>query len=809
MIIEKVTINSFGGLSKKEMDLQEGMNVIIGPNESGKSTIYNAIENTLFTPSNLTPAKFRKQMGRFIPVVGGDTIEVVIHFKRKGSAYVLQRRWGATVASSLTLPDGSILTDDEAIQDKISECLQIPEGTCKTVMLTYQSGLAKTVQDVQGNSEILKSLGDLLRKAVMEMDGVSVDLFRDKIEGSYNDLFGRWDIDSDYPEGGRGIENPWQKGAGLITHLFYEKEKVRKALKDAVDYEKELDELNKRISEHYNELNEAESYIKNNKLVKGDAVKRRQIQADLKVLDLEYEKLEAINRDWPVKESKIKEKSKKLPELAKKEKALLKEKEQAETYQQGKELLDRFNRVEQRIQAVDKADKCLKKVTMLTNENLKDIREVSHKKESLEASLSAGKLTAKFSSNKGIELEVQKGLGDKERTNVNEGKKIEFQADGRLLLSHPEWELEMTSGEVEYDQILKEYEKAKSAMEGLLKKFKVESLEEAEAANMDYKAELSKLGNARSNLEEELDGLTYDELKKKVEGVKGKKPGRELEIILGELAETKMEIKSLVDELEGLKEKLQEYVEEYGDHKKLFEKVAEIAGKRNEKNQAMGSLKPLPEEIDDIDEFILTYEETESRLGELKGNHNEMIQEQIRLEGRAPDRSVEEIETELDEAKEKFNAEFRKGKAIARIKESVDDLLEEMDSHTYEGLETDVAGLIQKMTAGRYENVSMEGSIPTGFKRKDGVEMPYEYLSAGTKDVLGMALRLAITGKFLEEKEGFVIMDDPLVDLDPDRQSLTAEVIKNFANDKQLILFTCHPSHAKLLGGHQIHLNEY
>jgi exonuclease SbcC len=84
--------------------------------------------------------------------------------------------------------------------------------------------------------------------------------------------------------------------------------------------------------------------------------------------------------------------------------------------------------------------------------------------------------------------------------------------------------------------------------------------------------------------------------------------------------------------------------------------------------------------------------------------------------------------------------------------------------------------------------------------------MPYENLSTGTKDVLGIALRLAITKRFLKEKEGFVIMDDPLVDLDPDRQSKAADAIKDFAKDKQLILLTCHPSHAQLLGGHQIEL---
>ena len=807
MIIEKVIINTFGGLSKKEMDFKEGMNVIIGPNESGKSTIYNAIENTLFTPTDLTPSKLKKQIGRFIPVGGGDTIEVTIHFKRHDSAYILQRRWGASVSSSLTLPDGSFLTDDDAIQDKIRECLQVPEGTCKTVMMTYQSGLSKTVDDVQDNRETLESLGDLLRKAIMEMDGVSVDMFKAKIAGSYNDFFGRWDIAADYPESNRGVENLWVKGVGSITTLFYEKEKVRKALDEAVSYESDLDELNERISDHAENVDKAESYVTKNKALKDDAVKRRQIEAELKGLNLEYEKLEAINNDWPVTESKIKEKSKRLPELEKKEKTLHKEKEKAENYQKGKEFLDQFSRVENKKQAVDEATKSLEKVIKLTDEDLKNIREAFNRKDSLEASLSAGKLSAKFTPKKDTELEIQKGLEDKALFKTTGGKTFEFQADGRLLLSHPEWDLEVTSGEVEYDQILKDYEKAKSDMKGLLKKFKVISLEEAEAANRAYKAELANLENAQSNLGEELGELTYEEMEIKAKGIKVNKAERELGTILGEAAETRAEIAGIKEELEELEEKLQKYVEEYADHKKLFEKVAEVAGERKEKHKALSSLKPLPAGIDDVEEFINKYEDMESRLKDLKEEHNDLIQERIRLEGRAPDRSVEEIERDLAEVEQKFNAELRKGMAIARIKESVENLLKEMDSSTYEGLEKDVAGLMQKMTARRYKDVVMEGSIPSGFQRNDGVEMPYDYLSTGTKDVLGIALRLAITKQFLEEKEGFVIMDDPLVDLDPDRQSTAAEAIKDFAEDKQLILLTCHPSHAELLGGNQIRLN--
>jgi uncharacterized protein YhaN len=45
------------------------------------------------------------------------------------------------------------------------------------------------------------------------------------------------------------------------------------------------------------------------------------------------------------------------------------------------------------------------------------------------------------------------------------------------------------------------------------------------------------------------------------------------------------------------------------------------------------------------------------------------------------------------------------------------------------------------------------------------------------------------------------------VNLDPGRQQGAAEVIRGFAEGRQVILFTCHPAHAKLLGGNQVELN--
>ena len=49
----------------------------------------------------------------------------------------------------------------------------------------------------------------------------------------------------------------------------------------------------------------------------------------------------------------------------------------------------------------------------------------------------------------------------------------------------------------------------------------------------------------------------------------------------------------------------------------------------------------------------------------------------------------------------------------------------------------------------------------------------------GTKVGLGLALRLAMSKYFLEGSDGFLIMDDPLIDLDPERQEAASEYIVN------------------------------
>jgi exonuclease SbcC len=129
-----------------------------------------------------------------------------------------------------------------------------------------------------------------------------------------------------------------------------------------------------------------------------------------------------------------------------------------------------------------------------------------------------------------------------------------------------------------------------------------------------------------------------------------------------------------------------------------------------------------------------------------------------------------------------------------------------MDVDTFTDLKKGMEETVSHLTARRYTRIEMAGCLPEGFLRGDGMHLPYDLLSQGTKNILSLALRLVMAEHFLKDADGFLMMDDPLVDLDPERQDRAAETLKLFSKKKQLLLFTCHPSSAALLGGHLINL---
>ena len=103
------------------------------------------------------------------------------------------------------------------------------------------------------------------------------------------------------------------------------------------------------------------------------------------------------------------------------------------------------------------------------------------------------------------------------------------------------------------------------------------------------------------------------------------------------------------------------------------------------------------------------------------------------------------------------------------------------------------AEYMAQMTGGRYTDVLINRDFSALARTSnDAVARESEYLSAGTLDLLYLAVRLAVCELALPDGEPCpLIIDDALVNLDETRQAQAMELLAQIAKKRQVILFTC------------------
>ncbi len=109
-------------------------------------------------------------------------------------------------------------------------------------------------------------------------------------------------------------------------------------------------------------------------------------------------------------------------------------------------------------------------------------------------------------------------------------------------------------------------------------------------------------------------------------------------------------------------------------------------------------------------------------------------------------------------------------------------------------------------TGGNYKIDSLDDSLNVKLVNSKESEMPLNLLSTGTKDSVSLAVRLSLAETLHGEDVGLLVLDDCLVDLDPERKRLAVEMIKEFSQKHQVIFTTCNPVTAEELGGKIISL---
>lgn len=199
---------------------------------------------------------------------------------------------------------------------------------------------------------------------------------------------------------------------------------------------------------------------------------------------------------------------------------------------------------------------------------------------------------------------------------------------------------------------------------------------------------------------------------------------------------------------------------------------------------------------------------TKARLAEAAEQRDQAIRrlETVRRQREALERSADlpTLETGAEALRSRLEEETGQWRLLVIARGLVGEALREFTAGRQPAVLERASRLFRTVTGGRYDSVVQE-SDGNGLTllAGDGRRVETHHLSRGTAEQLYLCLRLALAEDFSGRGRPVpLLMDDVLVNADPERARGMADAIREYAGrGGQVILFTCHPATAALFDG--------
>jgi len=149
----------------------------------------------------------------------------------------------------------------------------------------------------------------------------------------------------------------------------------------------------------------------------------------------------------------------------------------------------------------------------------------------------------------------------------------------------------------------------------------------------------------------------------------------------------------------------------------------------------------------------------------------------------------------LTEKRDALNAEYD---AIALAMEALDSANTTLQNRFSPALGSRAAEIFARLTDGRYSGVVLDRAFHLSAEAADErIYRDAAFLSAGAADQLYLAVRLAICDLVLPQENCVpIVLDDALTNFDDERCASALRYLKEAAQTRQILLFTCHSREA-------------
>lgn len=814
MKIRKLSCDQFAGINGKDIAFNDGVTVICGPNETGKSTLADLVGAMFFKDT-----KVRRNgtfFDRYFPKkkgTAGDCIDGRIEFETPSGKYVLTKEWMIPEGTcKMILPEGTVVRDPATIEEILKKELGFGEALYRSLVFPSQRVPSEFLKAVfasgDEDSETKDQLLATMANATVETGGIDPAKVEKRLAEILHDYDEHFDVAADMPEGGRkrGLGNKWacatseksvRENTAILLRAWYAMKAAEEDLAGAEDLTGEIVRLSAQAESDRQECRRLTDRKERFLSAVGDLERRARLESDRRQLE---EKLNELKRD-----------SKEWPELTNRMntiRGLIKEYKDS-VYSDD---LREFQIAMGEIPGIREQ---LKKIPKTFDDDLNAVYCCEEKIREALARLGAMSLRAKFDLADGQTVTVTPLSG-------GEGQKVsgDFVINEAVRISVPG----VMSMELFPDGINACEEERK------LSEAKAEIRRISDLYGEDVASEsLSRLKEEEQRLLHMLgenEGIT-DEILKRY-------PGREIEEMMEEKVCECRAVEDIVTDLKFAcdctsqmpseimsharatllvcENRVNELIGKYSnisdpDHiLGYIDEVAKAAGMAaitdamSDIEKKMESCESELAKIEEIPEEFAFVEDTErfrQELTEQIGNMTEAINATERTvaakDARLDEHPLSDCEEACAAARKTYEdamADYSRWKRIAET-------FAKENSASDDAPGADVlkrfTGYLAKIGGDRLQADDADlfhVNVTTGTNR-----VPYELLSEGTKETAALAFRLAVLDHLFPNGGGFAIFDDPCTDMDPERTKAACVLIRAFAEKNQVLFLTCDPKY--------------
>ncbi|MFM8733676.1 MAG: ATP-binding protein [Pirellulales bacterium] len=799
MRLHRARLHPFGHFADETFDLAERLVVVHGPNERGKSTLRQAIFHALFTPTDLTPTRLTKSVRPWLPLPAGDHAAVTLTFEHDGKTWTLHKRWGAGQASELR-EGGNTTGGSDRVQASLAAMLVHGEATFQHVLFTGQAELERTLATIAQQASELRDVRDLLKAATSAAADVDEQRLRMVLEQRIREAFSRWDDAGGRPEPqngqDKGVANRWKRDVGHVLEAWYAWQAHEAGRRDVLALEADIDRVTTEVAAIEQVIRDRDVFVTAHGGLRNGLTERATLEERVQRLAAEQAALQAAFAGWPTAQAAVDAWNRAAPvheaDLVK----LQDERAAARARQAGAATVAAFGAIQQAKATWEKAEEAVAAHPHPGDAALTAIVRLDRAIGDATQKLAARTLSWHLDAEASRPATVVRGNQPPEPVAIG-SEESRGTAQGRFQVTVDGITVTVTSGEDDVDALFASITADRASLARHLESCGATSPEDAAAMATSHRDHATAAANAKQVYAGLLQGKTFEQWREAVESLETLPATRDIETLEREINAKQKLLSEGAAEANVYVKAVSDWTTLHTDLLSLGRRLVDVQREFADASDKLTAAPRVPGGYESVEAFLAALDEAEQERIAARDRFTARSDELTRLTERLADRRSEDLAETCDTARRAFERVRAKGRDYLRIRTELDRITAGDGDDPLATFGAKVTDIFSRIT-GRPATLAFDGSLPATVER-DGVLVPHEQLSHGAGGALALAVRLALAEAHLDGSEGFVMLDDPLVNLDKDRMQAACDVLRDFSARTQVLFFTCHDHHAARL----------